>query len=111
MKRDVRMRGFRERAEVADVRALLEARLAPLPAEEVALGDAADRVLARAVTADVAIPPFDRSAMDGYALKGSETFGAGAYNPLELSVIGEAMPGHPYAGEVGPGQAVRIMTG
>jgi molybdopterin molybdotransferase len=49
--------------------------------------------------------------MDGYALRGGETFGAGPYNPLEFEVIGVSLPGRPFAGRVGPGQAVRIMTG
>jgi molybdopterin molybdotransferase len=49
--------------------------------------------------------------MDGYALRGSETFGAGPYNPLEFDIVGEALPGRPFPGAVQPGQAVRIMTG
>jgi molybdopterin molybdotransferase len=57
------------------------------------------------------MPGFDRAAMDGYALRGSETFGADQYNPLEFAVVGQALPGRPYAGSVGAGQAVRIMTG
>src|SRR5262249_30653144 len=40
-----------------------------------------------------------------------ETFGADPYNPLEFAVVGQALPGRPYAGTVGAGQAVRIMTG
>src|SRR5262249_59843062 len=64
-----------------------------------------------AVTAETSVPNFDRSAMDGYALRGQETFGAGPYNPLEFSIIGEALPGKPYQGRVESGQAVRIMTG
>ncbi len=105
------MRGFRDRAEVADVVRLLESRLSPLGSENVSLGEAAGRVLAEDVTAEVAVPGFDRAAMDGFALRGAETFGAGPYNPLELDVVGEALPGRAFAGEVGPGQAVRIMTG
>jgi molybdopterin molybdotransferase len=109
--RDVRMRGFQDRSEVADVVALLDARLRPLPAESVPLSEAAGRVLAAGVVSGVAVPLFDRSAMDGYALRGGETFGADAYNPLPFTVLGEALPGRPFAGGVGPGQAVRIMTG
>jgi molybdopterin molybdotransferase len=108
---DVRMRGFRDRADVAEVVALLAARLQPLVAEEVMVNDAWGRVLASDIVADVAVPSFDRAAMDGYALRGQETFGAGPYNPLEFEIIGEALPGRPVTGAVGPGQAVRIMTG
>lgn len=108
---DVRMRGFRDRAEVDDVVRLIEDRLAALAAESVPLAEASERVLTGDVVSEVNVPAFDRAAMDGYALRGSETFGAGSYNPLELDVIGEAFPGHPYAGTLQPGQAVRIMTG
>src|SRR5829696_1124328 len=99
---DPRMRGFRDRADVADVVALVDARSAPLAAEPVPLLRAAGRVLAADVVASVAVPGFDRAAMDGYALRGEETFGAGPYNPLELAVVGEAMPGRPFAGTVQP---------
>ncbi len=108
---DVRMRGFQDRTEVAQVSALLRERLQTLAAEEVDLHAAAGRVLAGEVIAPVAVPAFDRAAMDGYALRGQETFGAGPYNPLELEVIGLALPGRPFADAVQPGQAVRIMTG
>lgn len=108
---DVRMRGFRDRAEVTEVVALLAARLQPLPAEIIPLPEASGRVLAEDLIAPVAVPTFDRAAMDGYALRGQETFGAGPYNPLEFDIVGEALPGRPFAAPVGPGQAVRIMTG
>jgi molybdopterin molybdotransferase len=108
---DVRMRGFRARTEVHDVVALLADRLSPLPAEAIDLPEAAGRVLAQDVIAEIAVPAFDRAAMDGYALRAQETYGAGAYNPLELEIIGEAFPGRPFLRLVGPGQAVRIMTG
>ncbi len=105
------MRGFQDRAEVADVVRQLADHLKPLASEAVELTQAAGRVLAEAVTAGVAVPGFDRAAMDGYALRGSETFGAGAYNPLDFSVVGESLPGRPFAGTVQTSQAVRIMTG
>ena len=108
---DVRMRGFQDRAEVDAVVALIDGRVRALPPEDVDLHAAAGRVLAADVTAGVPVPAFDRAAMDGYALRGGETFGAGPYNPLEFEVIGVSLPGRPFAGRVGPGQAVRIMTG
>jgi molybdopterin molybdotransferase len=108
---DVRMRGFRDRAEVADVIALLSSRIQSLPAEPIDLHAAAGRVLAADVIAEVAVPPFDRAAMDGYAVHGDETFGAGPYNPLEFEIVGHAFPGRPFLGMVQAGQAVRIMTG
>jgi molybdopterin molybdotransferase len=109
--RDPRMRGFQDRAEVEDVLHLLDARVGPFPGEPVALAEAAGRVLAEDVVSDVAVPGFDRAAMDGYALRAEETFGAGPYNPLTLRITGEALPGRAFAAQVAPGQAVRIMTG
>jgi molybdopterin molybdotransferase len=108
---DVRMTGFKDRADVDSVLKLLEQRLGTLPAEIVEVVLAADRVLAEDVISDVAIPPFDRSAMDGYAIRGEETFGAGPYNPLAFAVVGEAWPGRPFEGHLQSGQAIRIMTG
>jgi len=108
---DVRMRGFQHRAEVAAVVRLLETRLHALGAEPVDLHQAAGRVLAADVVAETPVPSFDRAAMDGYALQGGETFGAGPYNPLDFEILGEALPARPFAGAVEAGQAVRIMTG
>src|SRR5262245_23232456 len=108
---DPRMRGFRDRTEVEAVLRLLAERVRPLPAESVPLAECAGRVLAQDVVSAVSVPGFDRAAMDGYALRAEETFGAGPYNPLSLSVVGESLPGRPFAGRVEPGQAVRIMTG
>lgn len=108
---DVRMRGFQDRTDVTDVLALIEARSHTLDAETVSIGEAAGRVLAQEVVADTAVPGFDRAAMDGYALRGTETFGATPYNRLEFRLIGEALPARPFSGEVRPGEAVRIMTG
>src|SRR5262249_49862629 len=109
--RDVRMRGFQDRAEVSEVLELLRLRVAPLPAEVVDLHHAAGRTLADSVRSDRDVPSFPRAAMDGYALRGSDTFGAGPYNPLELEIIGVALPGKPFSGSLVANQAVRIMTG
>lgn len=105
------MKGFRDRTEVADALALLDARVQLLPPEIVPIHDAAGRVLAGPIIAEVAVPAFDRAAMDGYALRAEETFGANAYAPLELTVVGESLPARPFPGTVQAGQAVRIMTG
>lgn len=108
---DVRMRGFQDRTEVDEVVRLIETRLRPLSAEFVGLREAAGRVLCHEVVADVAVPAFDRAAMDGFAVRAVETFGAGPYNPLEFTVVGEALPGRSFDGIVGESQTVRIMTG
>lgn len=108
---DVRMRGFTGRTLVDSVRAWVDEQSRPLGSERIALDCAHGRVLAEDVYAAFDVPQFDRAAMDGYALRGSETDGAGHYNPLPFTIIGEAWPGRPCVSEVGVGQAVRIMTG
>ncbi len=103
---DVRMRGFRERASVDAVLALLDARTRPLAAEAVPLPDAAGRVLAEAVASGVDVPGFPRSAMDGFAVRAADIAAA-----VPLKVVGEAFPARPFAGVVTSGQAVRVATG
>ena len=105
------MRGFAERADVEDVERFLVERTALLAAEDVALDACAGRVLATDVVSACAVPAFPRSAMDGFAVRGEDTFGASAYDPLAFRVVGESLPGRPFAGRVARGEAVRIMTG
>ena len=80
---------------------------APLRAEEVAIAEADGRVLAAAIAAARAQPPFPASAMDGYAVRGADVAAA----PATLSLIGVSIAGAGFAGHVGPGEAVRIFTG
>lgn len=109
--RDVRMRGFAERADVEEVTGFLAGSAKALPTESVGLLACVGRVLAADIRAEFDVPGFARSAMDGYAVRGEDTFGASAYDPLLLELIGESMPGRAFAGTVEAGQAVRIMTG
>ena len=101
--RDVRMRGFAERADVEEVERFLASHTHPLEAEPVEVLACAGRVLAEDVRAEVDVPGFARAAMDGYAAKGEETFGASAYDPVAFEVLGEVLPGSPFDGVVGPG--------
>ncbi|MER9247675.1 gephyrin-like molybdotransferase Glp [Mesorhizobium sp. M0590] len=80
---------------------------AALPGERVALLDAADRVLAEPVVALRTQPPFNASAMDGYAVRAADI----ASVPAKLSVVGMAPAGRGFAGTVQQRQAVRIFTG
>ncbi len=79
--------------------------------ETVALGEASGRVLAEDVCADVDIPDFDRSTMDGYAVRASSTFGASEATPAYLEICGQIMMGEQPDLMVNPGQAARIATG
>ncbi len=84
---------------------------APLPAERLAIEDAVGQVLATDISAPFDIPPHDNTAMDGYAVQSDSTDGAAESNPVRLKVIGELAAGYLFDGSVGPGEAVRIMTG
>lgn len=79
--------------------------------EKVTLIKAVGRVLAKDARASYAQPPFARSPLDGYALRGEDTKGAGTENPRKFRVIGKIYAGEEFSGEVAQGQAVRIMTG
>jgi molybdopterin molybdotransferase len=89
-----------------EARARILAALRPTGAETVPLPEAWNRVLAADVAARLTQPPADVSAMDGYAVRATDAV-AGAV----LRVVGAAPAGHPFAGRVGPGEAVRIFTG
>lgn len=80
---------------------------APLAGESVPLFEAVDRVLAEPVAALRTQPPFNASAMDGYATRAADV----ASVPSRLSVIGMAPAGRGFDGSVGERQAVRIFTG
>jgi molybdopterin molybdotransferase len=105
------MHGFRQRSEVPAVLDWIDRHASRLGEEAVLLDDAVGRVLAADIIAPLDVPAFDRAAMDGYALCGADTAGASEYNPLALPVLGQALPGQPFAGAVRPNAAVRIMTG
>ena len=85
---------------------ILEA-VEPTSAETVAIEAAYRRTLAEPLAALLTQPPFDASAMDGYAVRAADV----AHLPATLDVIGEAAAGHPFAGSVSAGKAVRIFTG
>jgi molybdopterin molybdotransferase len=82
-----------------------------LEPERVDLLDAQDRVLAEPVAADRDIPPLANAAMDGYAVRGTDVPQAQVRPPVRLRVVGEVAAGYMSVVEVGPDQAMRIMTG
>jgi len=83
----------------------------PLPAEGVRLEEALDRVLAEEIIATSDLPPFDNSAMDGYAVRAEDLEQASKKNPVSLAVIGDVPAGAARLPAIRPGSAVRIMTG
>ncbi|MDN5873288.1 MAG: molybdopterin molybdotransferase MoeA [Sinobacteraceae bacterium] len=92
-----------------EARARIQAELTPVAlTERVSLHAALGRVLGEDLMSRVDVPPHTNSAMDGYAVRGEELPASGE---LTLQVVGDSFAGHPFAGTVGPGQCVRIMTG
>lgn len=91
---------------VEEATARILGRLSPAGGETVALDQAQGRVLAAPLTARLAQPPADVSAMDGYALRAED-----GRQGAKLRVIGAAPAGNPFGGAVGPGEAVRLYTG
>jgi molybdopterin molybdotransferase len=84
---------------------------AAVQTEDIPLGESVGRVLATDLRSDINLPDFARSIMDGFAVKGSSTFGASEGNPAYLNLKGTVAMGEASNLAVGPGEAVRISTG
>jgi molybdopterin molybdotransferase len=82
-----------------------------LPAVRLPFVDAAGHTLAEAITAREDLPPWPNSAMDGYAVRAGDVRDASPERPVTLRVLGDLPAGRAPAFHVGPGEAVRIMTG
>lgn len=82
-----------------------------LPSEDVPLLQALGRILAKEVRSGIDVPPFDNSAMDGYAVRSADVRGASDKAPVVLRVLEDLAAGYVAAGKVQEGQAIRIMTG
>ena len=96
---------------LADAQGLILGAVAPLEPRPVRLGEARGLVLAREVVASELVPPFANTAMDGYAVQAADTAAADANRPVTLRVVGELAAGVAPTTPVGPGEAIRIMTG
>jgi len=86
-------------------------RFQPLEPETVQILEGLGRVLAEDIYSDLDIPPFDNSAMDGYAIQAADTQGATKQDPARLRVVANLAAGHTTDVVVEPGTAIRIMTG
>ena len=104
------MKSFFKVKKVEEVLELIS-RFSPLEAEEVGLEDALGRVLAEDLTAGEDLPEFDRSTMDGFAVRAGDTFGASESLPAFFDVVGEVKMGQQPDFQIGPGQTARIWTG
>src|SRR5687767_15909934 len=92
---------------VAEAVQIVRQQTKTLGTEKVVLPNALGRVLAQDVIADSDLPPFDRSQMDGYAVRAADTESA----PVSLRIVGESAAGNGWHQKMKAGEAVRIMTG
>lgn len=104
---------FRRLLTYDEAKAAIEQTLKPKPlgTEEIKLLDSFNRVLAEDVISALDIPPFDRSTVDGYAVRAEDTFGAEEYEPAKLNVCGYVAIGEQPKVSVSKGEATEIVTG
>ena len=106
------MRPIRETIPLDEALSLILESAAPIArTERVPLRDASGRVLAAPVTATMDVPPFDRAAMDGFAVRAEDTFGAGRHDPRTLRSIEKVYTGQMPRRAVGRGECIEIATG
>src|SRR5436190_2151662 len=106
------MRPIRETIPLDEALALILESARPIErTERVALSDADGRVLAALVASTMDVPPFDRAAMDGYAVRAEDTFGAGKYEPKILRTVETVYTGQMPTRAVGVGECTEIATG
>ncbi len=95
---------------LAQARRFVLERVTVLDPVTMPLAEALGCVAAEAIVATEPVPPFANTAMDGFAVRARDTVGAGTA-PVRLELVGTLAAGSAFAGEIGPGQALRIMTG
>jgi len=106
------MRPFRDTIAVADAKALALEAAAPVERiERIPLRDAAGRVLATSAVSPIDVPPFDRAAMDGYAVVAGDTFGASRDHAKILRLVHTSYSGDAPARAIATGECVEIATG
>lgn len=106
------MKGFKTLTPIQEAQRAFIAAVTHTPSEVfVPTPQAVGLYAARDVASPVDVPPFDRAAFDGYAVRSIDTLGASRGNPIMLRVVGKALPGAEFGGAVGRGEAVEIATG
>jgi molybdopterin molybdotransferase len=106
------MRPIRETISLADARSIIDAAVKPITRVESIRVDAANqRVLASPVIAQADVPPFARAAMDGYAVRAADTFGASVHDPRILTSIETIYTGDVPVRSIGSGECAEIATG
>jgi molybdopterin molybdotransferase len=103
--------GFSKLTSLEDAWKVLENLIKLCPNQEIEINNALNRILATNIESSFDIPPFERSAMDGYAVKAEDTFGASPKNPKKINLIGKIEIGQYSQKEINKGEAIRISTG
>ena len=107
-----KMRPIRDTISIEDARRFLIDAAAPVDrVERISIDYADGRVLASPVVSTVDVPPFDRAAMDGYAVMAQDTFGAGRDNPKIIRSVDTIYTGAASSRHIAPGECVEIATG
>lgn len=96
---------------IKEALAIIQKNIKTLSAENIDLVEVRGRILAADVFADMDLPPFDRSQMDGFAVRKKDVEAASFDNPIELEITGESAAGKGFDEKINRGEAVRIMTG
>lgn len=96
---------------VGDALKVIMENVTPLGPEDVSIADLPGRVLYEPIIAEHMVPPWNDSAMDGYAFVAGDSKGCSPDNPVKLRVVGEVQAGNIWKKPVENGTAIRIMTG
>ncbi len=106
------MRPFSSLVPLEEAKAVILGNASPITEKEsVRIENSTGRVLADAVKAGANVPPFGRSAMDGFAVKAEDTYGAGEFTPKSLKIVGVVRAGDESSVQVSNGEAVEVATG
>ena len=103
--------GFSKLTSLNDALTNIDSLIKPISFEEVKTSNSQNRILAANIKSELDIPPFDRAAMDGYAVKAEDTFGASPSNPKIIKKIGTIEIGEQTNLVLKSGEAIRISTG
>lgn len=106
------MRPFRKLMSFEDAKRIMLESVRPVERmEKLPVRSLGGRILAREVVSEMDVPPFDRSAMDGFAVQADDTFSATKLEPTELRIVGKALAGRPSSSAVNKGECIEIATG
>jgi molybdenum cofactor synthesis domain-containing protein len=109
--KNLRKIGFSKLTLLEDALEKMQKYIEPTPPVKIETSKASNRILSENITSEINIPPFDRSAMDGYAIKSNDSFGASLSNPKVLKKVGTIEIGEETDLTLKSREAIRISTG